>query len=91
MKKHKVGDKYEISDKKQILLNKEANKTIQKLIENFKMFDKDLPFDFRITYKIDRRKFDCKMNYKPLIEINPDVSMHTICDEWIHLEEKKLK
>ena len=91
LKKHKVGEKYDTSDKKQLLLNKEANKIIQKLIENFKLFDKDLPSDFRITYKIDGGKFDCKMNYEPQMEINPDISMHTICDEWIDLEEKKLK
>jgi len=91
LKKHKVGDKYDTSDRKQILLNKEANKVIQKLIANFKLFSKDLPSEFRITYKTDGGKFDCKMNYESMMEKNQNVTMHTICDEWINLEKTKLK
>lgn len=89
--KHKVGDNYDMSVKRQKLLNSEANKIIQKLIQNFKLFDKELPSDFRISYKIDGGKFDCKMNYEPLMEKDPDVSMHTICDEWMEIEAKKLE
>lgn len=91
LKKHKVGDKYEINDGKQSLLNKEANKIIHKLIENFNLFSKNLPADFRITYKTNGGKFDCKMNYEPIMEKNQNITMHTICDEWIELEKNKRK
>lgn len=91
LKKHKVGDKYDTSDNKQILLNKEANKIIQQLINNYKLFSKDLPSDFRITYKINGSKFDCKINYEPIMELNPDVTMHKICDEWIEMKINRNK
>ncbi|MDO5969887.1 hypothetical protein Q4Q35_08705 [Flavivirga aquimarina] len=89
VKKHKVGDRFNANDEKQILLNKEANKIIQKLIQNFKLHSKDLPSDFKIIYEIEGSKFDCKMSYEPKMEINPDITLHTICDEWIDMEKSK--
>src|SRR5690606_35966973 len=53
VERHKVGDKYEITDQKQLSLVKVSNKIIQQLIDNFKKYSKEIPTEIKIVYTID--------------------------------------
>tara|TARA_R110002020_G_scaffold323714_2_gene539540 strand:- start:3429 stop:3902 length:474 start_codon:yes stop_codon:yes gene_type:complete len=87
VKRHKVGDKYEITDQKQLSLVKVSNKIIQQLIDNFKKYSKEVPTEIKIVYTIDGGKFDCNLTYETIWENNPDKDPHMICDEWMELQK----